>query len=80
MLKSEFDVIQDFKIGIDKIEFKGRADINADSWLHEMFSQGNITDTNDGLLFNFNAEDAQVTLLLSNVKSNQFSSDSIIFS
>lgn len=80
LLTSEFDVIQDFKIGIDKIEFTGLDDINPDTWLNQMFSQGNITDTKDGLLFNFNAEDAQVKLLLSNVKSNQFNSDSIILS
>jgi Ca2+-binding RTX toxin-like protein len=80
LLTSEFDVIQDFKIGIDKIEFRGWHDINPDTWLNQMFSQGNITDTKDGLLLNFNAEDAQVKLLLSNVKSNQFSSDSIILS
>ena len=80
LLKSEFDVIQDFKIGIDKIEFKGWGDINADSWLHEMFSQGNITNTKDGLLLNFNSGDTQETLLLSNVNSNQFNSNSLIFS
>ncbi|WP_375505393.1 calcium-binding protein [uncultured Nostoc sp.] len=78
-LKSEFDVIQDFKIGIDKIEFKGWGDINADSWLHEMFSQGNLTDTKDGLLLNFNSGETQETLLLSNVNSKQFNSDSLIF-
>ncbi|WP_331001028.1 hypothetical protein [Nostoc commune] len=80
LLTSEFDVIQNFKIGIDKIEFTGLDDINPDTWLNQIFSQGNITDTKDGLLLNFNAEDAQVKLLLSNVKSNQFSSDSIILS
>ncbi|WP_276469592.1 calcium-binding protein [Nostoc sphaeroides] len=79
-LISDFDVIQDFKIGIDKIEFRGLHDINPDTWLDDMFSQGNITDTKNGLILNFNAEDAQVNLLLSGVKSNQFSSDSIILS
>ena len=77
--KSEFDVIQEFKIGIDKIEFKGWGDINADSWLHEMFSQGNIIDTKDGLLLNFHSGDTQETLLLSNVNSNHFNSNSLIF-
>ncbi|WP_375510652.1 M10 family metallopeptidase C-terminal domain-containing protein [uncultured Nostoc sp.] len=80
LLKSEFDVIQDFKIGIDKIEFTGLHEIKPDTWLNEMFYQGNITNANDGLFLNFNAEDAQVTLLLSGVNSKQFSSDSIIFS
>ncbi|MGF2037102.1 MAG: calcium-binding protein [Nostoc sp. CmiVER01] len=80
LLKSEFDVIQDFKIGTDKIEFKGWGDINADSWLHEMFSQGNIINTKDGLLLNFYSGETQETLLLSNVNSKQFSSNSLIFS
>ncbi len=80
LLKEEFDVIQDFKIGIDKIELNGWGDIKADTWLKKMFSQGNITDTKDGLLFNLDAGDTDKTLLLSGVKSNQFSSESLIFS
>ncbi|MBD2247021.1 calcium-binding protein [Nostoc sp. FACHB-888] len=80
LLKEEFDVIQDFQFGIDKLEFKGWDDIKADSWLNEMFSQGNITDTNDGLILNFNAGETQQTLLLSGVNSKQFSSESLIFS
>ncbi|MCC5643682.1 hypothetical protein LC607_12135 [Nostoc sp. CHAB 5824] len=79
-LKNEFDVIQDFQIGVDKIEFDGWDDINAKTWLKQMFSQGNITDTNDGLLFNLNLEETPKTLLLSGVKSNQISSESFIFS
>jgi Ca2+-binding RTX toxin-like protein len=78
--EEEFDVIQDFQVGIDKLEFKGWDDIKADSWLNEMFSQGNITDTNDGLILNFNAGEIQQTLLLSGVNSKQFSSGSLIFS
>ncbi|MCC5653121.1 hypothetical protein LC609_25640 [Nostoc sp. XA013] len=80
LLTEEFDVIQDFQVGIDKLEFKGWDDIKADSWLNEMFSQGNITDTNDGLILNFNAGETQQTLLLSGVNSKQFSSESLIFS
>jgi type V secretory pathway adhesin AidA len=45
-----------------------------------MFSQGNITDTNDGLILNFNAGETQQTLLLSGVNSKQFSSELLIFS
>ncbi|MCC5657106.1 M10 family metallopeptidase C-terminal domain-containing protein [Nostoc sp. XA010] len=80
LLKSEFDVIQDFKIGIDKIEFTGSHDIDANTWLNEMFDQGNITDSNDGLLLSFNSGDTQQTLLLSGVSSNQFRSESILVS
>lgn len=79
-LKEEFDVIQDFQVGIDKLEFKGWDGIKADSWLNKMFSQGNITDTSDGLILNFNAGETQQTLLLSGVNSKQFSSESLIFS
>ncbi|HYX16100.1 MAG TPA: calcium-binding protein [Nostoc sp.] len=80
LLKSEFDVIQDFKIGIDKIEFTGLHDIDAKTWLNEMFDQGNVTDSNDGLLLSFNSGDTQQTLLLSGVSSNQFRSESILVS
>ena len=80
LLKNEFDVIQDFKIGIDKIEFTGLHDIDANTWLNEMFDQGNITDSNDGLLLSFNSGDTQQTLLLSGVSSNQFRSESILVS
>ncbi|MBW4424098.1 MAG: hypothetical protein KME50_06465 [Nostoc desertorum CM1-VF14] len=78
--QEDFDVIQDFQVGIDKLEFKGWDDIKADGWLNEMFSQGNITDTNDGLILNFNVGEIQQTLLLSGVNSKQFSSGSLIFS
>ncbi|MEH2247733.1 calcium-binding protein [Nostoc sp.] len=80
LLKGEFDVIQDFQVGIDKIEFNGGDHINAKTWLNKMFSQGNITDTKQGLLFNLNTGENQGTLLLSGVTSKQFNSESIIFS
>ncbi|WP_306422165.1 calcium-binding protein [Nostoc sp. CHAB 5715] len=79
-LTSEFDVIQDFKIGIDKIEFTGLHDIDAETWLNEMFYQGNIIDSNNGLLLSFNSGDTKQTLLLSGVNSNQFWSDSTLLS
>ncbi|BBD64424.1 hemolysin-type calcium-binding region protein [Nostoc commune NIES-4072] len=79
-LKTEFDVIQDFKIGIDKIEFTGLHDTDAETWLNDMFYQGNITDSKDGLLLSFKSGDTQQTLLLSGVTSNQFWSDSSVFS
>ncbi|MCW5315420.1 hypothetical protein GTQ43_16880 [Nostoc sp. KVJ3] len=79
LLKYESDVIQDFQVGIDKIVFDGWGKINPDQWLNQMFSQGSITDTNDGVLFNFNNERTQGTLLLSGVTSNQITSDSITF-
>ncbi|MCC5606613.1 M10 family metallopeptidase C-terminal domain-containing protein [Nostoc sp. CHAB 5834] len=78
--KSEFDVIKDFEIGIDKIELTGLHDTDADTWLNEMFYQGNITNTKDGLLLSFNSGNTQQTLLLSGVNSNQFRSESILLS
>lgn len=80
LLKGEFDVIKDFQVGIDKIEFNGGDHINAKTCLNKMFSQGNITDTKQGLLFNFETGETQGTLLLSGVTSKQFNSESIIFS
>ncbi|BBD64425.1 hypothetical protein NIES4072_19120 [Nostoc commune NIES-4072] len=79
-LKSEFDVIQDFKIGIDKLEFTGSHENDAGTWLNDMFFQGNIIDSKDGLLLSFNTGDTQQTLLLSGVNSNQFWSDSAVSS
>ncbi|MEH1830604.1 MAG: calcium-binding protein [Nostoc sp.] len=77
--KGEFDVIKDFQVGIDKIEIDGGDNINPKTWLNQMFSQGKITNTKDGLLFKLNSEETQGTLLLSGVNSKQFNSDSIIF-
>jgi serralysin len=81
LLKGEFSaVIKDFKVGVDKIELKGWHDIDPRTWLKDGFSQGNITNTKDGLLFNFDEGEIQGTLLLSGVTYKQFSSDSLIFS
>ncbi|MBN3994297.1 MAG: hypothetical protein HWQ36_28475 [Nostoc sp. NMS2] len=79
LLKYESDVIQDFQVGIDKLVFDGWGKIDTDQCLNQMFSQGSITDTNDGVLFNFNTGQTQGTLLLSGVTFNQISSDSITF-
>ncbi|WP_373529017.1 calcium-binding protein [Nostoc sp.] len=80
LLKREFDVIQDFEVGIDKIVFDGWGKNNSDQWLNQMFSQGRITDTDDGVTFNFNTGITQGTLLLSGVTSNLITSESIVFS
>jgi serralysin len=79
LLKDEFDVIKDFQVGTDKIVFQGWGSMNADDWLNQMFSQGKILDTEDGVIFNLNTELNQVTLLLSGVSSSQISSGSVIF-
>ncbi|MEJ6484834.1 M10 family metallopeptidase C-terminal domain-containing protein [Nostoc punctiforme UO1] len=79
LLKGEFDIIQDFQVGIDKILFDGWGNLNSEQWLSQMFSQGQITDTIDGVLFNFNTGITQGQLLLSGVTSDLITSDSIGF-
>lgn len=79
LFKGEFDIIQDFEVGIDKIVFQGWGKVNTGQWLNQMFSQGRITDTNDGVIFDFNTGITQGKLLLSDVTSNLITSDSITF-
>ena len=79
LLKGEFDIIQDFEVGIDKIVFDGWGKVNSADWLNQMFSQGQITDIADGVLFDFSTGITQGKLLLSNVTSNLITSDSITF-
>ncbi|MCC5615170.1 hypothetical protein LC605_08795 [Nostoc sp. CHAB 5836] len=81
LLKGEFyAVIKDFQVGVDQIELAGWDDIDPQTWLNDGFDQGNITNTKDGLLFNFDDGGIQGTLLLSGVTYKQFSSESLIFS
>jgi serralysin len=79
LLRGEFDVIPDFEVGMDKIVFQGWGNINSANWLNRMFCQGQITDTSDGVLFNFNTRQTQGSLLLSGVTSNLITSESIAF-
>ncbi|MHC0061830.1 calcium-binding protein [Nostoc sp. UIC 10890] len=79
LFKGEFDIIQDFEVGIDKIVFDGWGKLNSEQWLDQMFSQGQITDTADGVLFDFSTGITQGKLLISNVTSNLITSDSITF-
>ncbi|MDZ8260544.1 calcium-binding protein [Nostoc sp. ChiQUE01b] len=78
LLKKDFDVIQDFQVGIDKLELNGWG------------SRGNITDTNDGALLTFNSlslgislsvgnslsliNNAQQSILFSNVSASELNS------
>ncbi|MBF2065163.1 MAG: hypothetical protein IGS39_12180 [Calothrix sp. C42_A2020_038] len=79
LLKGESDIILDFQVGIDKLVFKNWGNINPQQWLNEMFSLGNITNTNDGVLFKFDGGRNEGTLLLTGINSNQINSQSIIF-
>lgn len=78
LLQGESDIIQDFQAGIDKLVFQGWGNNNAEQWLNQMFSQGKITNTNDGVLFNLDGSNGG-TLLLAGLNSNQINSQSIAF-
>lgn len=75
----ELDIIQDFQVGTDKIVFQGWGNTNSATWLNQMLSQGNITNTNEGLLFNFNDGTNQGKILLAGLNSNMITAASIEF-
>jgi serralysin len=66
-LRNDFDVIQDFQVGIDKIVL--------DSW----GKLGNITDTQDGAVIKLDSLLNQETILISGVSASQINSQSIFF-
>ncbi|MEM7725138.1 MAG: hypothetical protein AAF208_02045 [Cyanobacteria bacterium P01_A01_bin.45] len=72
--KNETDIIEDFQIGIDKIVFKNWGRFNLDDWLNDMFSLGNITDTDDGVLFEFEDGKHEGQLILNDIISTQVNS------
>lgn len=69
--QNEFDVIEDFQLGSDKIVFKKWGNFNFDDWLNDMFTLGNVTDTDDGVLLNFEDGKHQGLLLLNDLTSDQ---------
>ena len=72
LLKNDFDVIQDFQVGVDKLVLDGWG------------SQGNITDTKDGALLTLNSlslvnslsliNNPQESILFSNLSASDISS------
>ncbi len=74
-LRNDFDIIQDFEVGEDQIVFKGWGNIDTEQWLQ----QGNIIDTNDGIVFKLDSLFNEQTLLISDVSSSQITSESIVF-
>ncbi|GAB4542593.1 MAG: hypothetical protein Tsb0014_35480 [Pleurocapsa sp.] len=54
LLPGELDIIQDFEVGKDKVEFQGWGNVNATSWFTSTISQGLITNTVDGVLLTSN--------------------------
>lgn len=79
LLKGEFDVIEDFEVSKDKIVFQGLNQTNASVWLAEQFSLGNISNTQDGLLFSFNSEKLEGQLLVKGLTFNDLSSTNFVF-
>lgn len=74
---SDYDVIKDFQVGTDKLVFQNWSILSSEQWLKDMFSQGNITNTKDGVLFNFGDGWTAGKLLLEGVNSSQINSQSI---
>lgn len=72
---NDFDIIQDFEIGEDIIVFQRWGNIDTEQWLE----RGNITDTDDGVVFKLDCLFSQQTLLISGVNSSQLTSESIVF-
>ncbi|MEH2000532.1 MAG: calcium-binding protein [Nostoc sp.] len=66
LLEKDFDVVQDFKVGIDKILLDG--------WGYKL---GNITDTKDGAVFKLGSAFNEQTILISGVSASQINSQSI---
>ncbi|NEO92458.1 MAG: calcium-binding protein [Moorea sp. SIO3G5] len=54
LLSGEFDVIKDFEVGVDQIEFWGWGYIDASNWFSGVIAEGRLTDTQDGALFHSN--------------------------
>ncbi|MDJ0733314.1 MAG: hypothetical protein QNJ47_04375 [Nostocaceae cyanobacterium] len=48
--RGEYDAIQDFTIGEDKVEFRGWGNINASYWFSQVVSQGWFANTQEGAL------------------------------
>ncbi len=75
LFRNDFDVIQDFQVGIDKIVLDDWGYINTNTWL----KLGNITDTKDGAVIKLNSLLNQETILVSGVTASQINSQSIFF-
>ncbi|MDJ0798877.1 MAG: calcium-binding protein [Calothrix sp. MO_167.B12] len=78
-LKRELNVITDFESGIDTIQFQGLGLWDSQQWLNENISNGQISDTDDGVLitFDFGRRDGQI--LLEGVGVNNLNASDFIF-
>ncbi|MEH1901925.1 MAG: calcium-binding protein [Nostoc sp.] len=75
LLRNDFDVIKDFKVGIDKIVLDGWSYINTGLTLGTI----NITDSKDGAVFKLDSLFNQETILISGVSASKINSQSIAF-
>jgi serralysin len=76
-LAGEFDVIQDFEVGIDKIQFSGWGRLNASTWFNGVVSQNQLIDHGNGALLTWGGGGQ---LLFEGVNINQLSPASFVFS
>jgi Ca2+-binding RTX toxin-like protein len=72
-----YDIITDFEVGVDQIAFQGVGSIDGSTWLNQMKSQGLLTNTANGALFDF-IDGNQ--LLLTGVNINDLSGSDFTFS
>ncbi|NEO13393.1 MULTISPECIES: calcium-binding protein [unclassified Moorena] len=54
LLSGEYDVIKDFEVGVDQIEFRGWGYIDSSYWFSGVIAEGRLTDTHNGALFHSN--------------------------
>ncbi len=54
LLTGEYDVITDFEVGVDKVEFQGWGSFDTVTWFNGAVSQGRFMNTTDGTLFKSN--------------------------
>ncbi|MDJ0732530.1 MAG: calcium-binding protein [Nostocaceae cyanobacterium] len=63
-MKQEHDVITDFESGFDIIKFQGWGALDSQQWFNEKVSNGQISNTNDGVLVTFDLGKKEGQLLL----------------
>ncbi|BAZ44053.1 hypothetical protein NIES4102_10570 [Chondrocystis sp. NIES-4102] len=76
LLFGERDIIKDFEVGKDKIQFQGFGNLNANSWFTGLVSQGLITNVAEGTLITPN-NNGQI--LLEGVNLNELNSADFAF-
>ncbi|KYC37663.1 hypothetical protein WA1_40085 [Scytonema hofmannii PCC 7110] len=74
-LHKEYDVIKDFEVGVDKIEFQFWVQMNASTWFDGIISKNQLIDTSNGALLTWNSE----KLLFQDVSVSQMSASDFVF-